>query len=361
MNLLHSDPGFRPDHVLTASISLPGSQYKKQEDIAGFYDRLTKNLAALPGVRYAGVGSDVPWTGYNENLTFFVEGRKFVNNSHARFHGATPDYFLAIGIPLVKGRFFSDRDDVKSRQVVIINQILARRYWPNEDAVGKRITFTDEPKDGDWVTVAGVVGDVKDTPASEGAEPALWFPLLQQPFSAMSVVIRANSDPELLINALRRQVGQLDPRLAVAEIRQMDRIADAGVAMPRFALFLVGLFAFLALLLAAIGTYGVMSYSVGQRIHEFGIRMALGAKPSDVRSLVVRQGLRLALVGVAIGIVSAFALGRVMQGLLYGTSAGDPLTFVAVSIVAIAMAALACYLPARRATSLDPMTALRSE
>jgi predicted permease len=362
INLLHTDPGFRPEHVLTASLSLPNTQYKKGEDIASFYDRLIKDLAALPGVRSAGAGSDLPWTGYNENLTFNIEGRKSVNDSvHARFHGATPDYFLSIGIPLVKGRFFSDRDDAKARQVIIINQSLARRYWPNEDAVGKRITFSDEPKDSDWITVAGIVGDVKDTPTSESAEPALWFPLLQQPISQMSVVIRANSDPELLVNALRERVAQLDPRLAVAQIRQMDRIADAGVAMPRFALFLVSLFAFLALSLAAIGTYGVMSYSVGQRIHEFGVRMALGAKPSDVVGLVVRQGLRLALVGVALGIISAFGLGRVLQSLLYGISAGDPLTFAAVSFVAIAMAWLACYLPARRATGVDPMIALRSE
>ena len=177
----------------------------------------------------------------------------------------------------------------------------------------------------------------------------------------MSIVLRANSDPQLLVNALREQVRQMDPRLAVAQIRQMDRIADAGVATPRFALFLVSLFAFLALLLAAIGTYGVMSYSVSQRIHEFGVRMALGAKPSDVLSLVIRHGLRLALLGVALGIVSALALGRVLQSLLYGISAGDPLTFAAVSLIAIAMASLACYLPARRATGVDPMIALRSE
>jgi predicted permease len=362
VNLLHTDPGFRPEHVLTATLSLPRQQYKKDVDIAGFYDRLTRNLATLPGVRYAGAGSDVPWTGYNENLGFNVEGRKSVNDSfHARFHGATSDYFLGIGIPLVKGRFFSDRDDAKARQVIIINQSLARRYWPGEDAVGKRITFTDEPKDSDWVTVAGVVGDVKDTPASESAEPALWFPLLQQPFPDMSIVLRANSDPQLLINALREQVRQLDPRLAVAQIRQMDSIADAGVATPRFALFLVSLFAFLALSLAAIGTYGVMSYSVSQRIHEFGVRMALGAKPSDVQSLVIRHGLRLALLGVALGIVSALALGRVLQSLLYGISAADPFTFAGVSLIAIAMASLACYLPARRATGVDPMIALRSE
>jgi predicted permease len=363
MHLLRTDPGFRAEHVLTASLSLPPQQYKNPSDVSGFYGRLVKNLAALPGVRSSGAGSDLPWTGYNENLSFFIEGRKSVDASfHARFHGATPDYFLALGIPLVRGRFFSDRDDAAARQVVIINQSLARRYWPNEDAIGKRITFTDEPKkESDWFAVAGVAGDVKDTPASEGAEPALWFPLEQQPFNSMSVVLRANADPELLVNALREQVRQLDPRLAVAEVMQMDRIADAGVATPRFALFLVGLFAGLALLLAAIGTYGVMSYSVGQRIHEFGVRMALGAKPADVLSLVVRQGLRLALLGVALGIVSALALGRVLQSLLYGIGVADPVTFAGVSLIAIAIVSLACYLPARRATAVDPMIALRSE
>jgi putative ABC transport system permease protein len=362
INLLHTDPGFRPEHVLTASISLPRSQYKNSAEIAGFYDRLTKDLATLPGVRYASAGSDLPWTGYNENVGFYIEGRKAADDSlHARFHGASPNYFLSLGIPLIKGRFFSDRDDAKAEQAIIINQVLARRYWPNEDALGKRITFNDTPKEGDWLKVAGIVGDVKDTPASEGAEPGLWFPLLQQPFSPMSIVIRANSDPELLINALREKVAQLDPALAVADIRQMDRIADAGMATPRFALFLVALFAFLALLLAAIGTYGVMSYSVGQRLHEFGVRIALGAKPSDVLGLVIIHGLRLALLGVVLGIVSALALGRVLQSLLYGISAGDPLTFAGVSIVAIAMASLACYLPARKATALDPMIALRSE
>ena len=363
MALLHTDPGFRPEHVLTASISLPPQQYKKDVDVIGFYDRLVKNLATLPGVRYAGAGSDVPWTGYNENISFFVEGHKETNkrSAHVRFHGATADYFLATGIPLVGGRPFSDRDSAKAPPVVLVNQSVVRRYLPNEDAVGKRITFNDEPKETDWVTIVGVVGDVKDTPASEGAEPALWFPLLQQPFWEMSVVIRAQTDPKLLVNALREKVREIDPRLAVAQVRQLDQIAREGVATPRFALFLVSLFAALALVLAAIGTYGVMSYSVGQRIHEFGVRMALGAKPSDVRSLVVSQGLRLALLGIALGILSALALGRAVQSLLYGIKATDPITFLVVSLVAVAIASLACYLPARRATAVDPMIALRSE
>lgn len=363
LTLLHTDPGFQAEHVLTAGISLPQQQYPKSPEIISFYDRLVKNLATLPGVRYAGAGSDVPWTGYNENLTFFVEGRKgtSTSSSRARFHCATSDYFLATGIPLVRGRFFNERDTEKAPPVIIINQILARQYLPNEDPIGKRITFTDEPKEADWFTIAGIVGDVKDTPSSERAEAAIWFPLLQQPFSAMSLVIRAQTDPKLLVNAVREKVREIDPRLAVAQVRQLDQIAREGVATPRFTLFLVSLFAALALVLAAIGTYGVMSYSVGQRIHEFGVRMALGARPSDVRSLVVNQGLRLALLGIALGIVSALALGRVVQSLLYGIKATDPLTFAVVSAVAIAIASLACYLPARRATSVDPMIALRSE
>ncbi|HEV2690825.1 MAG TPA: FtsX-like permease family protein, partial [Bryobacteraceae bacterium] len=263
--------------------------------------------------------------------------------------------------PLEGGRFFSDRDTAAAPQVILINRSLARQYFPNQEAVGKRVTFTDEPKEKDWFTVVGVVGDVKDAPTNERAEPGLWFSMQQQPFSDLSVVIRANSDPELLIPALRDQVRQLDPQLAVSQVQQMDQIAQAGVATPRFALFLVSLFASLALVLAAIGTYGVMSYSVGQRIHEFGVRMALGARPSDLRSLIVSQGLRLAVIGVALGIGGALALGRVVQSLLYGIKATDPLTFVVVSLLAVAIAGLACYVPARKATSVDPMVALRSE
>jgi predicted permease len=365
VNLLRTDPGFRPEHVLTASVSLPDEHYKTA-DAALFYRRLINNLTSVAGVRAAGVGTDLPWTGYDDNIGgFTIEGKKpaALEEFHARYHVASPDYFRALGIPLVRGRFFTGGDYIDAPLVLIINQSMARRYWPNEDAVGKRITFEDKPKEKDWMTIVGIVGDVKDKPNSKAAEMALWWPVLQSPvgINAMSIVLRGSSDPAWLVNALREALRQLDPTLAVAEVQLMDQIADASVSTPRFALFLVVLFGGLALALAAIGMYGVISYSVNQRTHEFGLRMALGARPFDVQRLVLREGIRLALAGAALGIVGALALGRVLGSLLYGVGSADPVTFASVSMIAIAIAALACYLPARRATTADPMASLRSE
>jgi predicted permease len=312
------------------------------------------------------VGTDLPWTGYDDNIGgFTIEGKKPPAHEefHARYHVAGPDYFRALGIPLIRGRFFTDGDSMDARLALIVNQSMARRYWPNEDAVGKRITFEDKPKEKDWMTVVGIVGDVKDKPDSKAAEMALWWPVLQSPvgINQMSVVLRGSSDPAWLVNALREAVRQLDPTLAVADVRLMDQIADASVSTPRFALFLVVLFGGLALTLAAIGMYGVISYSVNQRTHEFGLRMALGAKPFDVQRLVLREGIQLALLGAALGIAGALALGRILGSLLYEVGSADPVTFASVSLVAITIAALACYLPARRATNADPIASLRSE
>ena len=365
VNLLRTDPGFRPEHLLTASISLPDEKYKPLETIR-FYDRLLANLNSVAGIRAAGVGTDLPWTGYDDNVGgFTIEGKKPAANEeyHARYHVASPDYFRAMGIPLIRGRFFSADDKIDARLALIVNESMARRYWPNEDALGKRITFDDAPKEKDWMTIVGIVGDVKDKPDSRAAEMALWWPITQTPVSinTMSIAVRGSSDPALLVNGLREAVRGMDPSLAVADIRAMDQIADANVSTPRFALFLVALFAGLALTLAAIGMYGAISYSVSQRTHEFGLRMALGAKQWDVQRLVLRQGVRLALFGVLLGLAGALALGRVLWSLLYEVSVVDPLTFTSVTIVAIVIAALACYLPAHRATAADPMRALRSE
>jgi predicted permease len=365
VNLLRTEPGFRPEHVLTASISLPDEHYKPSEAPL-FYRRLVTNLSSVSGVRAVGVGTDLPWTGYDDNIGgFTIEGKKPPAHEefHARYHVAGPDYFRALGIPLIRGRFFTDGDSMDARLALIVNQSMARRYWPNEDAVGKRITFEDKPKEKDWMTVVGIVGDVKDKPDSKAAEMALWWPVLQSPvgINQMSVVLRGSSDPAWLVNALREAVRQLDPTLAVADVRLMDQIADASVSTPRFALFLVVLFGGLALTLAAIGMYGVISYSVNQRTHEFGLRMALGAKPFDVQRLVLREGIQLALLGAALGIAGALALGRILGSLLYEVGSADPVTFASVSLVAITIAALACYLPARRATNADPIASLRSE
>jgi predicted permease len=367
INLLHSDPGFRPEHVLTAAISPPEETYKSNAQVIGFYTKVVDSLSAIPSVKVAGLGSDVPWTGYDDNLGgFTIEGKLPPPNQdfHARYHSATPDYFRALGMPLLRGRFFARADDVKAPAVLIINRAMAERYWPGEDVLGKRINFFDSPpKDNQWATIVGLVGDVKDTPEKLVAEPAFWWPLLQTPFGfpQMMITIRAVSDPAPLVAAVRDAVQRLDPSIAVADVRLMDSIADASVSTPRFTLFLVALFASLAITLAAIGTYGVISYSVNQRIHEFGRRAALGAQPWDVMRLVLAQGFRLAGGGMVIGIAGALALGRVVRSLLYEVSATDPLTFVIVPLIALAVALLACYLPARRATRVDPAVALRTE
>ncbi|HEV3202159.1 MAG TPA: ABC transporter permease [Bryobacteraceae bacterium] len=366
VNLLQADPGFRPQQVLTASISLPNEQYRKRAQIGQFYERLIGGLESLPGVQSAGVGSDLPWTGYDENLGgFTVEGRppEFNDKTSARYHVASLDYFRSLGIPLLRGRFFTGHDDKDAPFVILVNEVMARRYWPGEDAVGKRICFSDKPQEKDWFRIAGVVGDVKDRPDSSGAQPAFWWPLAQLPFPIgdMSVALRSNSDPALLVNQLRLAVRQLDPGLAVADLRLMNQVAAASVSSQRFALFLVGLFAALALVLATIGIYGVISYSVNQRMHEFGMRMALGAGSWDLVRLIMGQGLTLCVAGAAIGLLGAAASTRLLRSLLYGVAGTDPVTFGAVAVLAIATTTLACYLPARRATNADPMSSLRSE
>lgn len=366
VNLLKTDPGFRPAHVLTAEIALPDATYKDAAAVADFYTRMLTNLSALPGTRSVGAGTDLPWTGYDENMGgFTIEGKTPPPNSefHARYHTASPGYFRALGIPLVRGRFFDERDKKDSQRTLIINDVMARRYWPGEDVIGKRITFDDKPKDSDWFTVIGVVGDVKDKPESASAEPAFWWPLLQQPFAfrSMTIALRADTDPTLLAESVRNVVRELDPSLAVAHVRLMDKIADEDFSTPRFALFLVGLFAGLALVLAAIGIYGVISYSVSQRMHEFGMRVALGASSGSLLSMVMRDGVLLAGTGVVIGIGCALVFGGVMDSLLYGVSARDPLTLIGVGTIAVVTATLASLPSARRATAADPMTSLRAE
>jgi predicted permease len=367
MNMLRADPGFQPQHVLTAAVSLPNATYKTGKEAVAFLDRLSIVLNGIPGVRAAGIGSDLPWTGYDDNIGgFTIEGRQPPPHQefHARYHAATEGYFQALGTPLLRGRFFTPLDNMTAKQaVIVVNRVTAERYWGTLDAVGGRITFADHPKESDWMTVVGVVGDIKDRPNSGSAEPAIWWPLQQTPFGfpEMSIVVRGRSDPDRLARQVRSAVRSLDPALAVANLQLMDNIAGRSFSTPRFALFLVALFAALAATLSAVGIYGVIAYSVNQRTHEFGLRMALGARPWDVVRQVMSQGLRLALAGMVLGIGGALVLGRVLWSLLYQVSATDPVTFSAVGAATIVIAAIACYIPARRATAADPMTALRAE
>ncbi len=366
VNLLHADPGFRPQHVLTAGISLPYEHYRTSQQVQHFYDQLIAGLESLPGVQSVGVGTDLPWTGYDENAGgFTVEGRsaEYNDKTTARYHVASIDYFRAMGIPLLHGRFFTGHDIKDAPKVIVINESMATHYWPGEDAVGKRISFSDKPTEKDWFRIVGVVGDVKDQPNSSAAKAAFWWPLAQMPFdnTDMSVAVRSDSDPAVLATQLRLELRQLDPGLAIADLRLMNQIADASVSSQRFTLFLIGLFSVLALVLATIGMYGVISYSVSRRMPEFGMRIALGARPWDLLRLIVGQGLTLSLVGAAIGLLCAAAFARLLGSLLYGVSAIDPVTFAAVALLALATTALACYFPANRATKADPMTSLRSE
>ncbi|HEV2687875.1 MAG TPA: ABC transporter permease, partial [Bryobacteraceae bacterium] len=368
LNLMRSDPGFRAEHVLTASVALPNETYKDRAAGVSFYGRLLARLESLPSVHAAGIASDLPWTGYDDNLGGFdIEGKQPPPNDYfqARYHMASPDYFRALGIPLISGRFFTAGDNRDAPKALIINRAMAQRYFPAENAVGRRINFfNDHPTDKDWTTIVGVVGDVKDTPEKADAKMAFWWPMPQAPFGFppdLMITVRADADPALLVNAVRTSIRELDPALAMSDVRLMEQIAGATMRAPRLILFLVGLFAALAITLAAIGTYGVISYSVSQRTHEFGMRVALGAKPWDVLRLVLAQGLKLAVGGVLIGVGCALALARVLRNLLFEVSAADPLTFAIVAFIALGIAILACYWPARRATQADPMVALRAE
>lgn len=365
LNLIHLDPGFREDHLLTATVSLPHQPYKADEERQLFYTRLMAALKALPGVVSAGAGSDLPWTGYDENAGGFkIEGKSPTAGQafHARYHAATPDYFSAMGIPLLEGRAFNDADKKGTPSVFLINQSMAKLYWQNEDVIGKRLTFEDNPKkDSDWVTVVGVVGDVKDHPNSPGAEPAFWYPEYQAPDFDMTLAIRTQSDPRQAIDGLRQAVHQLNPGLAIADVKLMNEVADSSVATPRFTFALVGLFAGLAIVLAAIGAYGVISYTVGQRAPEFGLRVALGAQRGDLLRMVLAQSAMLAVPGILAGVLLALSLGRVVRGLVYGVSPSDPEIMTTVVLLVLGVALVASYLPARRAAGADPMETLRAE
>src|SRR5262245_46810949 len=361
--LQQTDPGFNPEHVLTANLFLPGARYGDASKVAAFHQRLLERITALPGAQSAGLTSDLPWTGYDENQGPTIEGKTFPPNDgpSARYHYISPDYFRTIGVPLIAGRFFNADDRRDTQRVVLINRSMAERYWPGESAVGKRIAFSSQPREGDWFTVVGVVGDVKDFPHSPAAEPAFYWSTTQLPISQFILAVRASADPLSLVEAVRGEVRALDRDLPLADAQTLETIAATAVAGRRFTLWLVGFFALTAMVLAAIGIYSVLSYLVAQRAHEIGLRMALGAQLGDVLKLVIRQGMTLVLLGLALGIGAAFALTRLIKGLLFEVSATDPLAFALAAALLAVVALLACYIPARRATRVDPMVALRCE
>ncbi|HEV8375554.1 MAG TPA: ABC transporter permease, partial [Candidatus Polarisedimenticolia bacterium] len=363
-NLQQVDPGFKTENVLTTYISLPPAKYSEPEKNLEFFRQLLRRLQTLPGVESVAAGSLVPLAEGWSTASFFAEGQARRPGEIlplASIRVVTPGYFRTMGIPLLQGRDFTDRDDRTSVRVVAVDRGTARRLWPAEDPIGKRITFSDSVKDAVWLTVAGVVGDIKDLALDRDPMLHVYLPLGGSPQGAMFLALRTRTDAAGFLPAVREQVRAMDADQPIFAVRTMDSYVDDALAQPRLRFNLVALFAGVALLLASLGVYSVISYSVARRTHEIGIRMTLGARRRDVVGLIVRQGLPLILLGSGIGLGAAWGLTRVLDTLLYGVGAHDPGTFAGVSLLLVLVASAACYLPARRAATVDPMIALRYE
>jgi putative ABC transport system permease protein len=364
VRLTDVNPGFDPSHTLTMEVSvptLPPSKYANEQEQAAFFQQVLDRLNHTPGVTAAGAVLSLPLTGAQESTDLFIEGRpksEAGQRPNADYTIVTPGFFETLRIPLLRGRQFTDRDGPDAAGVIIINDALAQRYWPNEDPLGKRLTvgFEKSPRE-----IVGIVATIKQTTLSAGAGHAMYLPHLQRPTGGMSIVVRTDGDPMSLVAAARTQVRAVDPAIPVSNIRTMDEIFSASVAQQRFSMLLVGLFGSLALVLAAIGIYGVMAYTVTQRKHEIAVRIALGAKSSQVWRMVLKDGLVLASLGVGIGLGGALALTRLMSTLLFEVKPTDVQTFAMVSALLILVALVACVIPARRATKVDPLEALRCE
>lgn len=353
--------GFDTDNVLTMRVQLPMAKYREPQQRAEFFRRAQERLAALPGVKSVGAISYLPLTGLASSTVFNLATQPDLPPSESpgtEVRAITPGYFAAMGIPLLKGRSFDERDGADSR-VLVINETLARKYFPGQDPIGQRLIISWEPKVAD--EIVGVVGDVKETALAEEALPAIYWPHPREAYQFMNFVLRAAIDPATLSAAATKEIHGLDPDQPVADIRTLDQVVAKSIARPRFNALLLAIFAGVALVLASVGIYGVMNYSATQRTQEIGIRMALGAKPGDILRLVVGHGMKLTLAGIVLGVMASLALTRVMANLLFGITATDLPTFAAVSAVLATVALIANYIPARRATRLNPLIALRYE
>ncbi len=362
LQLQKVDSGFNADKVLTFKVTLPGASYKDPGQQQNFFNQAEQRIRNLPGVEAVGSTTMLPLKGALWTGDMTVEGwsaEDYVRE--VRHKEITLDYFRAIGLPLIDGRNFNESDNDKGLPVIIVNTTFAKRIYPNDNPIGKRVKFGKPTVQGVWQTIIGVVGDEKQDGLNIEVRPEVYQSHLQSPQNEMAMVVRATTDPQSLASGIREEIRALDRSLPLYEIKTMNDILYESLTRTRFVTLLLFGFAVLALALAAIGIYGVMAYSVTQRTQEIGIRMALGASRTDVLKMVIWQGLKMTLGGVMIGLLTAFALSRLIANLLFGISASDPFTFLLVAILLALVAFLACYLPARRATQVDPLVALRYE
>jgi putative ABC transport system permease protein len=363
VQLLKMNPGFNPDNILTMNLILPMAKYKEPAQQAGFYEELIRRTEATPGVESAAAVNYLPLGGSNSSDAFLIEGtpepppgQDFIG----RYRVCTPRFFETLGIKILKGRAFTEQDKASSPLVIIVNETLAKRFWPNIDAVGKRMRFSCPLEKCPWMEVVGVVQDVRHG-LNVPVTPDFYLPLAQDPWNSMVLVAKTKVEPMALAATLRQQVWSIDKDQPVFDVKTMQEVRALSVSLYSFSSVMLGIFAVVALILAAIGIYGVMAFAVTQRTHEIGIRMALGARATDVLALVVRNGMRLAVIGLVVGLAGAWGVTRYLSSLLVGVSATDAITLITVSIGLLIVALLACYIPARRATKVDPLVALRYE
>jgi putative ABC transport system permease protein len=363
--LMSVDPGFRTDHSLTFALNLPEAKYPTPAKQSAFMSQVMERMRALPGVQLAGAGLGMPLSTFGFGFSFTVAGRapvKPADEPDAEVRIATPDYFKTMGIRVVRGRGFDASDGVGAPRVLLLTEEAAKKFFPNENPIGQHVTFgwsrDSVNLQGD---IVGIVADVKQSSLAEASLPQFWVPYEQWPMSNMTVVLHTSRDPQSIVRDARRAIAELDPDLAVARVMTLDDVVADSVAQPRFYMMLLTAFAVVAILLASIGIYGVIAYLVGQRSREIGIRIALGASPSKVVRMVVREGVAMVAVGIGVGIVGAIALTQLMRTLLFDTKSTDPMTYVLVTLVLAAVALLASSVPARRAANVDPALAMRTE
>jgi putative ABC transport system permease protein len=375
--LLRVDPGFRPDHLLTFNVGLPAAKYPNDTVRVTYFDRATEAIGAIPGVTAVGATSVLPFSGNWSTSSFNVEG--FVVPPKASMpwgdiRVVTPGFLRALGAPLISGRLFTEQDTREAPAVAIVDQELVRRYWPGVDPIGKRVTFNDlTDSTVSWITVVGVVGHTMHEGLDAEKRIQLYLPLAQDGTAFMSFVVRTSGDPLAATGGVRAALDRVDPDVAMANVNPMDDLVSISTGPRRFSMVLLSVFSIMAVVLAAIGLYGVMAYSVTQRTKELGVRLALGATPRGVQQLVMGQGMRLAVAGVGFGLVAAFVVTNLLRALdsqsavgasdrlLFSVSAHDPLTFVGIPLLLLAVTLVASWVPARRATMLNPVEALREE